>query len=584
MADTGSKSPVRAVAERERAGNSGENSPLVPSEGVGSGGAGHIPQGSAITFRLPPPIPGKPGGGYPQEYHDAANLIKRNYKVFAERKKAQMQEVTLDGDGSGGDANPSRSKKIFGGAAALVGGIVGKATGKVTEVTSGLVAGAQTYTSKLKAAVARPKAEEGELSTERKEKYAGWIMERIKTKGPVGFFLARSTTEKPFAVAVKQEKIQVMDIPARRDLKTTYVVQPGNVLNWTFAVQSHDIKFHVLIRKMKETGGADDEELVPVMKVDSNSMGEGTYTVEEGGQAVLLWDNSYSLMRSKTIAYRAWVEKERVEKETTAEGKSAEAEEQPNAAAAVSTPQEKKEDLSEGVELKEMDSEGKETGKEEDEAAAKQKAADEQAAEAKKVEEEAAKKKAEEEAAVAKKKEEEEAAAKKEEEEEAAAKKKKEEEEAAKKKKEEEEAAAAKKAAEEEAAKKKKQEEEEAAKKKKAEEEEAAKKKAEEEAAAAKKKEEEEAAAKKKAEEEEAAKKKAEEEAAAQKKKEEEEAAKKKAEEEAAAAKKKAEEEEAARKKAAEEEAAKKKAEEEAAAAKKKEEEEAAAKKKAEEE
>ncbi len=49
-------------------------------------------------FRLPPPIPGKAGGGYPQEWHSAQTTIKRNYVAHMERKRARapvMQEVIL---------------------------------------------------------------------------------------------------------------------------------------------------------------------------------------------------------------------------------------------------------------------------------------------------------------------------------------------------------------------------------------------------------------------------------------------------------------------------------------------------------
>lgn len=49
--------------------------------------------GSRSVFRLPPPIPGLPGGGYPQEWTDAAMIIQRNYTVHLARKKANNMEV-----------------------------------------------------------------------------------------------------------------------------------------------------------------------------------------------------------------------------------------------------------------------------------------------------------------------------------------------------------------------------------------------------------------------------------------------------------------------------------------------------------
>jgi len=52
--------------------------------------------GSRSVFRLPPPIPGKPGGGYATEWHDAQTTIKRSYIAHRERKRARgpaMHEV-----------------------------------------------------------------------------------------------------------------------------------------------------------------------------------------------------------------------------------------------------------------------------------------------------------------------------------------------------------------------------------------------------------------------------------------------------------------------------------------------------------
>ena len=73
-----------------------------------------------------------------------------------------------------------------------------------------------------------------------------------------------------------------------------------------------DVMFHVKLRTMMESGGSEEEDLVVAVKVDSLSLAEGTWTCQDArqaGQVVLCWDNSYSLLRSKTIAYRTWVVK-----------------------------------------------------------------------------------------------------------------------------------------------------------------------------------------------------------------------------------------------------------------------------------
>ena len=69
---------------------------LIHERGAANVDAAARGAGSRSVFRLPPPIPGKPGGGYPQEWHSAQTTIKRNYLAHMERKRARapvMQEV-----------------------------------------------------------------------------------------------------------------------------------------------------------------------------------------------------------------------------------------------------------------------------------------------------------------------------------------------------------------------------------------------------------------------------------------------------------------------------------------------------------
>jgi hypothetical protein len=71
--------------------------------------------GSRTVFRLPPPIPGKPGGGYPQEWHSAQTTIKRNYVAHMERKRARapvMQEVVLCVRGGKPPRPPARWRRL----------------------------------------------------------------------------------------------------------------------------------------------------------------------------------------------------------------------------------------------------------------------------------------------------------------------------------------------------------------------------------------------------------------------------------------------------------------------------------------
>jgi phage repressor protein C with HTH and peptisase S24 domain len=137
----------------------------------------------------------------------------------------------------------------------------------------------------------------------------GWVAEQVKTKGPT-FFLAKSDDDsmKPFEEA-KKSGCEVMEIGARQDLTTTWIVQVGDTIEWKFAVQAHDIEFHVAMRKMGD-GGSTEEVVVDPIKVTCDSFAEGTWTMEESGTVVIVWDNKYSWLTGKQVAYSASVLKD----------------------------------------------------------------------------------------------------------------------------------------------------------------------------------------------------------------------------------------------------------------------------------
>jgi hypothetical protein len=58
------------------------------------------------------------------------------------------------------------------------------------------------------------------------------------------------------------------------------------------------------MRRMGD-GGSVEEQVVPTLKVTQAQMAEGTWVVEETGAVVLAWDNSFSMLRSKSLAYTA---------------------------------------------------------------------------------------------------------------------------------------------------------------------------------------------------------------------------------------------------------------------------------------
>ena len=51
------------------------------------------------------------------------------------------------------------------------------------------------------------------------------------------------------------------------------------------ALKGFDVIFHVKLRKMMEVGGAEEEDLVSAVKVDSLSLAEGTWTCRHTTEA-----------------------------------------------------------------------------------------------------------------------------------------------------------------------------------------------------------------------------------------------------------------------------------------------------------
>ena len=199
--------------------------------------------------------------------------------------------------------------------AARVSSAIADAGVKVSQFKTSVAASTQELRSRAEQVAGQV----GELTAERRKMYEAFVMEKMPTStsgaaAAVGMFLARHKkaggVEAPFDIARKQDRVEVVEISARNCIKTCLHVKAGDTVNWTFAVKSLDIMSHVKLRKMMDVGGAEEEDLVQAVKVDSSSLAEGTWTCahsSEAGQVVLCWDNTRSLLRSKSIAYRAWL-------------------------------------------------------------------------------------------------------------------------------------------------------------------------------------------------------------------------------------------------------------------------------------
>ncbi|XP_066596656.1 SEC14-like protein 2 isoform X2 [Prorops nasuta] len=84
-------------------------------------------------------------------------------------------------------------------------------------------------------------------------------------------------------------------------LKLEYVAQEqGSILSWEFRTEDHDIKFGIL----KKNKNGKDEDVIPVHRVAAHQLEEiGVLTCEEPTTYSIVFDNSYSLIRSKKVHY-----------------------------------------------------------------------------------------------------------------------------------------------------------------------------------------------------------------------------------------------------------------------------------------
>ncbi|XP_068085642.1 SEC14-like protein 2 isoform X2 [Anabrus simplex] len=100
---------------------------------------------------------------------------------------------------------------------------------------------------------------------------------------------------------VNSEKFTTVVVKKGDKLKIPFLVAEENtLLKWEFRSENHDIKFGILCTDMdgKET------EAVPLQRVTSQQMDEiGMITCQGPATYTVIFDNSYSIMRNKTVHY-----------------------------------------------------------------------------------------------------------------------------------------------------------------------------------------------------------------------------------------------------------------------------------------
>ncbi|GIY41089.1 retinal-binding protein [Caerostris extrusa] len=80
--------------------------------------------------------------------------------------------------------------------------------------------------------------------------------------------------------------------------------EPGSIIEWEFETKTRDIGFGLFY---KEVDGEEEtmKELVALQRLETEDFSEtGMYRCEKSGEYVILFDNSYSWIRSKEVYYK----------------------------------------------------------------------------------------------------------------------------------------------------------------------------------------------------------------------------------------------------------------------------------------
>ena len=85
---------------------------------------------------------------------------------------------------------------------------------------------------------------------------------------------------------------------------TVHVPSTGGTLRWSFLVRDRNIDFVVRKRQMGDVGGAVELDMVPRVRHESGNMVHGNTVLSTSATMVLVFDNSFSWMRQKHVAFK----------------------------------------------------------------------------------------------------------------------------------------------------------------------------------------------------------------------------------------------------------------------------------------
>ncbi len=97
-----------------------------------------------------------------------------------------------------------------------------------------------------------------------------------------------------------------LDVPRSDKCEIFVEALEGQTVCYEFTTEYYDISFGV---SFLPDSSEERKEIVPNTKVNSyQTKEEGKYVLPENGRVMLLFDNTYSWTRGKTVVYRVWIE------------------------------------------------------------------------------------------------------------------------------------------------------------------------------------------------------------------------------------------------------------------------------------
>lgn len=139
------------------------------------------------------------------------------------------------------------------------------------------------------------------------EKVRSSVGNKLAWKGSARDTLDMAAREEQWR-GIKVQGAEEISVPARTEHTSAFHVARGCTLRWTFRVKDYDVGFGVRVR-VQEWGGSKEEEVLPVERYDSVDTVSGSWVADEDRTMVLAFDNRYSKLRSKTVAYIVGIER-----------------------------------------------------------------------------------------------------------------------------------------------------------------------------------------------------------------------------------------------------------------------------------